>query len=190
MRTWLVVRKAVSEANSPKAQGSSMKLGTTLGSAVAIANSAFSRATKWMVCSTTGAPEGRKLARQRQRQVAFIVQNLRDCVFRMLAVEGVGALRAGKARLVEDEIHALRHIGVVGAVDLAHPPAPLRARRAGRHQKILHLRVGAAAVGHQSDMHRPLRAVADVLRPQQRKGGACLFQNVEHKDSLGTLRAA
>ena len=45
MRTWLAVRNAVSDANSPNAQGSSIRFGTTLGSAVATANIAFSLAT-------------------------------------------------------------------------------------------------------------------------------------------------
>ena len=44
----------MSDANSPMAHGSSMKLGTMLGSAVVIANIAFSRATVVHDPSTTG----------------------------------------------------------------------------------------------------------------------------------------
>src|ERR1035441_10111630 len=58
MRTWLAVRNAVSEANSPNAQGSSPRFGIRLGSAVAAANTAFSLDTAWMMRSTTGLRNG------------------------------------------------------------------------------------------------------------------------------------
>ena len=46
MRTWFAVSTAVSEANSPKAHGISASEGTRFGSALTIANSAFSLATR------------------------------------------------------------------------------------------------------------------------------------------------
>ena len=53
-----MVMKAVSEANSPTAQGNSRKLGTTLGRALATAKMAFSRAMAVMMRSTTGLRNG------------------------------------------------------------------------------------------------------------------------------------
>ena len=92
MRIWLAVRKAVSEANSPKAQGSSTRLGTTSGRAVATAKSAFSRATAWMARSTTGARNGgnwRASGRARSSLPRRISATVADG---FVAPVGVGAL--------------------------------------------------------------------------------------------------
>src|ERR1019366_8293536 len=99
MRTWLAVRNAVSEANSPNAQGSSPRFGTRLGSAVATANTAFSRDTALVMRSTT---------RQRQFQIVVVVQDFRDGGRGVVKSEEVSVLGARDSLLVQDHVNLAR----------------------------------------------------------------------------------
>ncbi len=75
MRIWLAVRNAVSEANSPTAQGREMN-GTMSGSAVASANRAFSLAIFFTMRRETSCAKRQNVQRERDGQIRPVAEHL------------------------------------------------------------------------------------------------------------------
>ena len=189
MRTWLAVRKAVSDANSPNAQGSSIRLGTTSGSAVAMANSAFSRATAWMMRSTTGL---RKAGNWRASGSARSSWSCEDLARRWLP---------GR-RVERDKRPPARDALLVQAPGPRFPERPDRPRgrpaQAYRRasagmpagsRKSSSARKPRVVCRHQADVHGPAGAAADFVRIQSETAARACFSMSSIEDQSGPLGA-